>query len=252
MTYDGANVIWYRDGEEKTRNALTGALKPFDYIYLNFSKAGSVFRMNDGYWSDFRVYATALSEEDIKALYRTGAAIDEGQRMHTHEYVEADLQNLATPFYQASANGTLNDSYSVTFDFADQRDTYVFFRNAIALEASKTYYVSFYAEGLADGDNVAFYVGGSRDKCDIVVHSGWNSSTLTGLDLEVNSGMGLDDYQRSSSQHVTISDFRITTGVIPEIEKESKVRAAQFFDGPEQDASIFKSGDIAAADLVEI
>lgn len=253
LVYDGAHVLTYRDGTQVTSHALTGALKPFDYIYLNFSKAGSVFRMNDGYWSDFRIYVTALSPEDILELYRTGAVIDDRQRLHTHEFVEAGIEaNLVSAFAGGSPNKTNTGQNSCIFDFSNQRDTYCIMTVASAISASQTYYVSCDVEGLADGDSVAFYMGGGRTKCDLVFQNGHVVGTLTGVDVAAGGTLTLDDYLRSSSQQVAVSNFCITeVASEANIEKSAIINAAQFSDDPDQVASIYDSGDIAAADLIE-
>ena len=41
-----------------------------------------------GYISDFRMYSTILSEDDIKELYQTSAKIDKNGTLHTYELVE--------------------------------------------------------------------------------------------------------------------------------------------------------------------
>jgi len=43
--------------------------------------------------SDFRLYMTALVEEDIKKLYNTGMSIDNLQRLHAYEFVENEIAN---------------------------------------------------------------------------------------------------------------------------------------------------------------
>lgn len=58
--------------------------------------------------SDFRIYATALSENDIKKLYQTPTEIDKKGSWHTHEFCEDD-NNLI------SKNGLLHDSASSEF-----------------------------------------------------------------------------------------------------------------------------------------
>ena len=41
--------------------------------------------------ADFRIYATALSAEDIAELYHTAAIVDNQNNMYTYEYVEEEV-----------------------------------------------------------------------------------------------------------------------------------------------------------------
>jgi hypothetical protein len=43
-----------------------------------------------GKLSDFRIYGTALFNEDILELYKTGATIDNNGNIYTGEYIEVD------------------------------------------------------------------------------------------------------------------------------------------------------------------
>lgn len=67
--YNGSNVIWL--GAEASGSATA------------FASNGMIGKM-----SDFRIYCTALSAEDILDLYRTSAKIDKTGKVHTFEFVE--------------------------------------------------------------------------------------------------------------------------------------------------------------------
>lgn len=96
-TYDGFNSKIYIDG------VLTGTLSayttktPIFYhasngIFLAAEAAGNTDTPAGTYCacalSDFRIYATALSAEDIKALYEVSAKIDNKSNIHAYEYLE--------------------------------------------------------------------------------------------------------------------------------------------------------------------
>ena len=76
--YNGKKIQWYKDGTFQSEKAFdnTGNLKSFSAIVIGFTKAGGVYRKNDCYMSDFRIYATALSADDVKSLYQNSAYID--------------------------------------------------------------------------------------------------------------------------------------------------------------------------------
>ena len=77
-TYDGQVGRGYKDGVQ-TATAQFNAAKTLDSfigVIIGFSKAGGVWRRNDACYSDFRIYATALSADDVKSLYQNCATID--------------------------------------------------------------------------------------------------------------------------------------------------------------------------------
>lgn len=77
-TYDGQEGRGYKDGVKIAVAQFSDAktLDSFIGVVIGFSKAGGVWRRNDACYSDFRVYATALSAEDVKSLYQNSAYID--------------------------------------------------------------------------------------------------------------------------------------------------------------------------------
>lgn len=87
MTADGASNKLYVDGElqgtAKTYKGMTGT-----QIYLSGWASGNNYRWTSGSLSDFRIYATVLSADDIKELYQTSAIIDDGNNMYAYEFVE--------------------------------------------------------------------------------------------------------------------------------------------------------------------
>lgn len=90
LTYDGKTCRAYRDGELKTSGAFSAdtALGSFTHLFMGLSVAGSVWRKNTCDYSDVRVYATALSDDDIKELYSTSASIDNFHNVYARELVE--------------------------------------------------------------------------------------------------------------------------------------------------------------------
>ena len=79
--FDGTNTKIYVDGIEATvRTGTETTTNTFrNALTINF-RGNSI--------SDFRIYSTALSADDIKQLYEVSAKIDNKQRMHSYEFTE--------------------------------------------------------------------------------------------------------------------------------------------------------------------
>ena len=90
FTYDGQNGKSYRDGLlQNTKSfSVPKTLDSFIGVILGFSKAGGVWRSNKSYYSDFRIYATALSADDVKSLYNNSAYIDNQGNIYGAVYEE--------------------------------------------------------------------------------------------------------------------------------------------------------------------
>lgn len=84
-TYDGANVRVYRNGVSEGSKACTGD-QVMAYLSIGYGY-GSQYTENSD-MSDFRIYATALSAEDVKDLYELGATIDTNGTLSTYEFTE--------------------------------------------------------------------------------------------------------------------------------------------------------------------
>lgn len=79
ITYDGRYGRVYKDGVATGQTLDMGSVLPLKNMkgaVIGFSKAGGVWRSNKSYYSDFRIYATALSADDVKSLYQNCATID--------------------------------------------------------------------------------------------------------------------------------------------------------------------------------
>jgi isocitrate lyase len=75
MVGNGSKCYVYLDGElwaeAKTYKAISGTS-----IYINGWDTGTSYCSNNTDISDFRIYATALTETQIKELYRTSININ--------------------------------------------------------------------------------------------------------------------------------------------------------------------------------
>ena len=85
-TYDGSKVIVYIDGTKTAEGAVT-LLTTARTFSLNYP-SGASGRYFNGLLSDARVYATALSAEDVKSLYNNSAYIDNQGNIYGAVYEE--------------------------------------------------------------------------------------------------------------------------------------------------------------------
>lgn len=88
MTYDGANIKRYVDAELKNTQAATGNIdRPNDkFIFGHGASTG--YYCKEAYLSDARIYATALTAEQIKELYDTSASVDKNGNIYAREAIE--------------------------------------------------------------------------------------------------------------------------------------------------------------------
>ena len=93
LTHDGANIKLYVNNTLRYTQPCQTPLIHFKSLFLGYSNAGNVSRQCKGKWSDFRMYATALSAEDIADLYHTSAIIDNLGNIHSFQ-LEEQSENL--------------------------------------------------------------------------------------------------------------------------------------------------------------
>lgn len=84
---NGQTSLLYVDGVKigtaTTYKALTGT-----QIYISGWDSGTNYTFSGSSLSDFRIYATALSAEDIKELYNSSAVIDNKGNVYAYEFKE--------------------------------------------------------------------------------------------------------------------------------------------------------------------
>ena len=91
VVYDGRYGRVYKDGVVTGQTLDMGSvlpLKDMKGVVIGFSKAGGVWRSNKSYFSDFRIYATALSADDVKSLYQNSAYIDSSGNVYGAVHTE--------------------------------------------------------------------------------------------------------------------------------------------------------------------
>lgn len=90
-TFKNGVSKWYVNGEEKTltKNTYTGTAMPITDLTIGNSYTGTSWNTKRyGNLSDFRLYCTALSADDIKALYNDAGYVDKNGNFHAYEFVE--------------------------------------------------------------------------------------------------------------------------------------------------------------------
>lgn len=101
ITYDGYQVKFYIDGQLDVASNPNGSKIPIYYNPNNgiiIGAEASTTRYNcesgtefKGKLSDFRIYGTALVEEDILELYKTSATVDNIGNIYSGEFIEVDV-----------------------------------------------------------------------------------------------------------------------------------------------------------------
>lgn len=98
MTYDGNIIKRYVDGvmEKSTTVIKTSGLSSPTVITLFRDGPNANYACQETSLNDFRIYATALSEEDVATLYHTPAQVDDLGGIHTFEFEEKQGNSFAT------------------------------------------------------------------------------------------------------------------------------------------------------------
>lgn len=94
LTSDGTNMRAYENGLLKETYKFTPTIqKPSGHMRIG-RDSRSDYTALAGYISDFRWYATALSDEDIKILYDSKAAVDKTSNFYTNEFIEVNTSTV--------------------------------------------------------------------------------------------------------------------------------------------------------------
>lgn len=96
-TFDKTNVKIYIDGELKATtatNSTNGIGYANNYLFISAEAQGDTITPASstfvGNISDVRIYATALSAEDIRQLYEVSGKIDNLGNLYSYEFIEED------------------------------------------------------------------------------------------------------------------------------------------------------------------
>lgn len=132
FTHDGSTVKLYINGSLIRSQSVPTPLVAFKRLYLGTSYAGGTNRNCLGKWSDFRMYATALSAEDIKELYSVSASVDNLGNLHCYE-----AEELAENLFKAEY---INEVAEKSINWVKRND-----EHALALKPTNFYEGGVYA-----------------------------------------------------------------------------------------------------------
>lgn len=109
LTYDGTAVKRYTDGvlESTSTVAISSGLSTPTALTLFRDGPNATYACQQASLSDFRIYATALSADDVLDLYHTSANIDDLGRMHGFEMVEKNGNMLVGSPIVAGSGATV-------------------------------------------------------------------------------------------------------------------------------------------------
>lgn len=91
FTYKNGIAKWYRNGELLSTTDISSMGTSLTILNLSIGNSYTGSSWNTKFYggiSDFRLYATALSAEDVKALYNVSASIDKAGVLSAYEFVE--------------------------------------------------------------------------------------------------------------------------------------------------------------------
>lgn len=89
LTYDGTKICRYVDGKAYAQTNVTGTANGTSQSFYLGQYGTTTTYFNNNVWeSDARIYATALSAEDIKELYENKISIDSKENLWAYEFVE--------------------------------------------------------------------------------------------------------------------------------------------------------------------
>lgn len=114
----------------------------------------------DGQIADFRIYATALSADDIRQLYEVSAWVDESGNLHSYEFDELNVgrELLAGENFVYYSNGTFWNNFSsegLEFQYGNSLKS-----NYIEINPDGNKYLYDFTVSVATGNQ--FYIGFER------------------------------------------------------------------------------------------
>ena len=115
MTYDGTIIKRYVDAIQEKSTSIVGTLSGATGFTFGHYGNDLTYAIKNGYISDIKIYATALSASDILAEYNRKASIDRNGNLFTSEIVEED--NANTKFTRKAQ--ALSNTFATTMTLDD-------------------------------------------------------------------------------------------------------------------------------------
>lgn len=286
MTGDGSKCRVYQDGvlwgEAKTYKAISGTT-----IYINGWDTGTNYCSDNLSISDFRIYATALSAEDIELLYNTPTLIDKGNSWHTHEFYEEEIGRelmagkpftnaygshnyLTTPFTNYNSNGEMTFTKTVTNAGSEYIKIYpagstYYYDMEVSIAAGNQFYVGFErydANKTSRSNNACVYVLSIKPSSDIVhqryfgtvnlATDGTNPTDTIALRVLNNwSGSDSGGAGTGTVHYLSLREVSGTINAEPLIQKNGLIKTDTFRQWDDDEAHIYKNGFIAGNELIE-
>lgn len=172
LTWDGTNYQFYLNGNPVTTTVYNSGnhtyIGPYFQEYLSVggnrgtNTAGSSGDYRDyGSTSDYRLYATALSAEDVKQLYEVSAKIDKSGNLHSYEFNELHVgRELLTTTITTPYNNNTTPFAGFTSDGMHFEGNGSCGTNYIEINPSGKQYIYDYTISVSTGNQ--FYIGFER------------------------------------------------------------------------------------------
>lgn len=178
---------WYINGEL----AFTGSSTNIPYGNFFIGSWRDTNSQNfKGNVSDFRIYATALSADDIKELYQTSASIDNKGNMFAYEFSEPkDDELLTVPFTNSYGEHDSSNQYTIRNtdgnyyfegEMVSAGSEYIkvnptgktyYYDTSVSIEAGNQFYIGFHrydANKTARSNNACVYIVATKPSTDLV------------------------------------------------------------------------------------
>lgn len=158
LTHDGTDIKLYIDGTFVRSISCPTSLVGFKSFWLGRANSN---RYTQGKWSDFRIYATALSEEDVKQLYEVSGKVDKSGNLHSYEFNELHVgrellvRNITNGYTSTTSTYTNYSEDGIEFNGRSSAGS-----DYIEINPSTNKYIYDYTISVSTGNQ--FYIGFER------------------------------------------------------------------------------------------